>query len=61
MRKFCERHKNDRNIIDMNLWDAGMTHFIKLESLFFSKCRDQFFTASCNLEEVDTYVSPGKD
>ena len=45
----------------MDLCDADMVHSIKLKLLFFSKCRDQFFTASCDLEEVNTCASTGED
>ena len=52
MKNFYERHKNDTNRINMDLWDAGVINYVKLELLFFSKKNmDQFFTASCEFEK----------
>ena len=50
MENFYEWHQNDTNLIDMNLWDADMIKHVKIELLFFSEHKYQFFNAPCELE-----------
>ena len=60
MKNFYERHKNDTNVIDIDLWDTCMIKRVQLELLFFSKHKDQFFKVSCESDKINACVATGK-
>ena len=60
MKNFCERHKSDTNLISIDLWDADVIKYVKLELLFISKCRYQFFNTWCELDKSNLFVATSK-
>lgn len=61
MKNFCDRNRNDTNLIDVGLWDADMFNYVNIEFLFFSKHKDQLFTASYELCKSNMCVATSND
>ena len=36
---FCEKHRDDENLLGVNAWDEGMVQFVRIELSFFIKHR----------------------
>ena len=61
MENFYERHQNDTNLVDMDLWDADMIKHVKIELFLFSKYKEHFFNVSCESDKTNACVATGKD
>ena len=53
-------HKNDTNLIDINLWDLDIVQFIGANLGFFSKC-EKIFDVTCDMNVVHSIFSTVRD
>ena len=58
---FVEKHRNNANLLRINMWDNDILQRMRIELQFFIKCRAQNFSAVSDIDSVQKSFDNGRD